>query len=96
MDQASPTINPKLLWTILQFTLPLILAIVAGYGSVKYASGENQARMNSVEQQVKDNRADLNKMIDNNISRREMQLYIDQTKSDLKEIKEDLRELRKR
>lgn len=96
MDQTPPTLNPKLLWTILQFTLPLILAIVAGYGSVKYAAGENEARMNSVEQQVKDNRADLNKVIDNNISRREMQLYIDQTKSDLKEIKEDLRELRKR
>lgn len=96
MEQTSPVINPKLLWTVLQFTLPLALAIVAGYGSVKYATGENQARMNSVEQQVKDNRNDLNKMIENNISRREMQLYIDQTRSDLADIKEDLRELRKR
>lgn len=96
MNETSPTLNPKLLWTILQFTLPLILAIVAGYGSVKYASGENQARMNSVEAQVKANRDDLNKITENNISRREMQLYIEQTRSDLADIKEDLRELRKR
>ena len=96
MNETSPTTNIKFLWPVLQFTLPLILAIIAGYGSVKYATGENQAKMQSLEQQVKDNRSDLNKMIDNQITRREMQLYIDQTKADLADIKADLRELRKR
>lgn len=96
MSETSPTSNVKFLWPVLQFTLPLILAIIAGYGSVKYATGENQAKVQAMEQQIKDNRSDLNRMIENQITRREMQLYIDQTKADLQDIKEDLRELRKR
>ena len=52
MDSTTPNTNIKFLWPVLQFTLPLILAIIAGYGSVKYATGENQAKVQAMEQQM--------------------------------------------
>jgi F0F1-type ATP synthase membrane subunit b/b' len=94
MNDTTP--NPKVLWAVLQFILPVILAMIAGYGAVKYTAGETQAKIAELERRVTENRADVNRLTENQITRREMQQYIDQTKTDLQEIKQDLRELRKR
>ena len=95
-DTPAMSISGKTVFTVVQFILPVILAMAAGYGAVKYSSGETQQKLMELQRRMTENRDDMNKVIDNQITRRKMQLYIDQTRSDLTDIKNDVRELRKR
>jgi hypothetical protein len=75
------------IWAVLQWAGPLVLSAFVAYGSVQFAQGTNAQRLATVER-------DLAKAKDehsNFISRDEFGLMRD----DLKEIKADLRELRR-
>jgi uncharacterized protein YPO0396 len=81
---------------VLQFILPVILAIIAGYGSVRYASGETQQRLTDLDRRVQANTEKLEKMNERMISRDEMKQFIDSMRSDQTDIKNDIRSLRDR
>ena len=79
---------------VLQFVLPVILAIVAGYGSVKYASGETQQKLLDLERRVQSNTEKVDKMNERVVTREELRQFIDATRSDLTDIKTDIRAMR--
>jgi sensor c-di-GMP phosphodiesterase-like protein len=94
IQQTAPP-PPKTWLTILQFLLPVILAIVAGYGAVQYASGETQAKINELDRRLKEQSDNLNRTADRMITRDEMRQFIEATRDDLREIKNDIRALRR-
>lgn len=79
-----------------QVLLPVVLAVIAGYGAVKYSAGETTQQIRALEQQVEANRLEVERIRNTSVTREEMRLFIDQARSDLKEIKDDVREIRNR
>lgn len=96
-DTKAPATNGKATWLILlQFTLPVILAIIAGYGSVKYTSGETQSKLIELERRIEANTEAISRVSERAIPRSEIQLYMEFTKENFEEIKRDLRAIRDR
>ena len=73
--------------TALQWAGPLVLSAVVGYGSVQYAQGTNAQRLATVERDIQRAQAEHS----NYVTRDEFKLILD----DLKEIKSDVREVRR-
>lgn len=71
----------------LQWVAPLVLSAVVGYGSVQFAQGQQAQKLSTVERDV----AGLEKKIESNPTREEFKLMLE----DLKEIKQDVREIRR-
>ncbi len=75
------------LLTVLQWAGPLVLSAIVGYGSVQYAQGSNAQRLSTVERDIERAQAERS----NFVTRDEFKLILD----DLKEIKTDVREVRR-
>jgi ABC-type transporter MlaC component len=95
MTNEPRSLNGKTALLVLQFVLPLIIAIAGAYGTVRYTAGEQMQRIDNLERQIKADRDDLNKIMDRQITREEFKQFIDATRNDLSEIKTDIREARK-
>jgi hypothetical protein len=95
MDTSQTTAG-KTTMIVLQFILPVILAIIAGYGSVKYSSGETQQRLANDEAKIEEMRKQLEYMRSNSISREEMKIFMDGQSETLRTIQTDIREIRNR
>ncbi len=92
MPQTLPT-NGKGL-EITKFVLPLVLAIAGAWGTMKYTSGQTEQRLQNLESKVKISEDNIEKMNNRTMSREEMKFFMDTTRDNLKEIKDDLRTLR--
>lgn len=79
-----------------QVLLPVVLAIVAGYGAVKYSSGDTDRALRDLQRGVELNRLEIERVRSIAVTRDEMKLFIDQARQDLQDIKSDLREIRNR
>ena len=79
---------------VLQVILPILMAIIAGYGAVKYTSGETTQQLNELTRRSEWNRDQIEKIRANSVSREEMRLFIEQARADLAEIKADIRAMR--
>jgi hypothetical protein len=88
------TANTKTVLMVLQFILPVVLAIIAGYGSVRYASGENQAKQADLERRVKADEEMLQKLSDRMATKDDVKNLSDILRGDLQDIKTDIRALR--
>lgn len=75
------------LWAVLQWAGPLVLSAFVAYGSVQYAQGTNAQRLMTVERDVKEAAGAHS----NFVTRDEFKLILDE----LKEIKQDVREVRR-
>jgi len=75
------------LMTVLQWAGPLALSALVGYGSVQYAQGSNAQRLSTAERDIERAQAERS----NFVTRDEFKLILD----DLKEIKTDVREVRR-
>ncbi|HEV2863049.1 MAG TPA: hypothetical protein VGX48_18685 [Pyrinomonadaceae bacterium] len=76
-------------WVIatLQWAGPLVLSCVVAYGSVQYAQGSNAQRLATVERDIQKATAEHSHYV----TRDEFKLILE----DLKEIKSDVREVRR-
>lgn len=72
---------------LLQWCGPFVLSAVAAYGAVQYAQGANAQRLTTVERDVEKAKAEHSTLV----TREEFRLILD----DLKEIKTDVREVRR-
>lgn len=79
-----------------QVLLPVVLAVIAGYGSVKYSSGETTQQIRALQQQVEANKQEVERIRSTSVTREEMRLFIEQARQDLQDIKMDVREIRNR
>ena len=82
------------IFTILQTLAPLLFAVIAGYGAVRYAEGTTNQRIQNLEAQSKSQDEQLRHTNDKTITREEFQQFIDTTREDLREIKSDVRAIR--
>jgi hypothetical protein len=62
---------------------PFFLAVVAAYGASEFLQGRTSERLSNLEQQQKQM-----------VTREELKLYMDLTRDDLREIKDNMRALR--
>lgn len=80
--------------SLMQWLLPVVLSLAAGWGGAQFAQGASAQRLVTVEAQVQTNRqerqAETRELRDKTITREEFDLIRD----DLREIKVDVRELR--
>lgn len=81
---------------IAKFVLPLILAIAGAYGTIKYTSGTTDQRLSNLESRIKSTEDKIDKMGERTVSREELRQFIEATRSDLSDIKQDLRVMRNR
>jgi len=82
MEQAFP--SKPFPWISLLSTLgPLVLCVAGAYGATMLAQGEQRNKISTLEKQA-----------EQMVTRDELKLYIDLTRDDLREIKENMRALR--
>lgn len=81
--------SEKTRWALalLQWCGPFVLSAVAAYGAVQYAQGANAQRLTTVERDVEKAKAEHSSLV----TREEFKLILE----DLKEIKTDVREVRR-
>lgn len=79
-----------------QILLPIVLSIVAGYGAVRYTSGETAQQIQELNRRSLANKAEIDSFRANAVTREELRIFIDSAREDLKEIKDDIRALRER
>jgi hypothetical protein len=82
------------IWTVLQWAGPLLLSVVVGYGSLQYGQGARAAQLTTLERDLNsiENRVEKAEGEHGNyVTRDEFKLILD----DLKEIKTDVREVRR-
>ena len=84
----------KIAALVLQMAAPVALAIVAGYGTVRYAEGTTTQKINNLEDQTRTQQQEIQRANDRAITRAEFQQFIDSTREDLREIKSDVRAIR--
>src|SRR2546421_3443087 len=93
-----PTVAPSFAHRAIQRlfeSLPaVVLAIVAGYGAVRYTEGQTQQRLTTVEARAQENHDAIEKRDDRYVTREEFKQFLDTTRDDLKEIKTDVRAIR--
>lgn len=84
----------KVLLSVLQWAGPVVLGLVAGYGSVTFTNGTREQRLIAVESKV----VELQKQMDRNwerfVSREELKGYLDGQTRALEQIQTDVRALR--
>lgn len=84
----------KVLLSVLQWAGPVVLGLVAGYGSVTFTNGAREQRLVTVEGKV----IELQKQMDRNwerfVSREELKGYLDGQTRALEQIQSDVRALR--
>jgi hypothetical protein len=68
---------------VLLAVAPFFLSVVAAYGASQYLQGRTGERLDTIE-----------KKQEQTVTREELKLYIDLTREDLREIKENMRALR--
>lgn len=78
----------------IQVLLPVILSIIAGYGAVRFSSGETTQHLQELERTALRNREDINTLRSNSVTRDEMRLFMESARNDLQEIKADIRAMR--
>lgn len=86
--------QPVTIWSVVQWLAPVLLSIAAGWGSVQFAQGAQSKTLSTVERDVTALGVRLEKAQaehSNFPSREEFKLMLD----DLKEIKADVREIRR-
>lgn len=89
--------SPNKLWiTILGWTIPIIIAILSGYGSVVFTNGVREQRLINVETKVTELQRQNERAMDRYITREELKAYLDGQTSTLQQIQMDLRMLRNR
>lgn len=77
-----------------QVLLPVVISIIAGYGAVKYSSGETQQRLEELHRVTLTNKEEIERVRNNAVTREEMRLFIESARQDLQEIKADIRAIR--
>lgn len=80
----------RALLSILQIVGPVLLAMVAGYGAVRFAEGDTQARLKTIETQ-QTTQIETNKQF---MTREEMKLFMDATTRELNLIHDDVKAIR--
>jgi hypothetical protein len=63
--------------------VPIALSMIGAYGATRFAQGQQSTKIKTLEDQVK-----------LCVTREELKMYIDLTRDDLKDIKENMRALR--
>lgn len=92
----APT-NGKFLLDLLKWAGPVVLALVAGYGSVQLASGAREQRISNLEMRMieLEKRAESNRQrFDLFVSREELKGYLEGQTRTLEQIQADVRALR--
>lgn len=74
----------------LSFLLPLVLGVAGAWGANQFLSGTTQQRISTLEDQIKGLKEEQQRMM----SRQEMKTFMDQATQNLKDIREDIREIR--
>jgi len=83
MEQAASSQKP-LSWLNLVLAIgPVVLSVGLAYGATMLAQGEQRNKISTLEKQA-----------EQMVTRDELKLYIDLTRDDLREIKENMRALR--
>lgn len=79
---------------VIQVLLPIVLSIIAGYGAVRYTSGATQQELQELNRRSLANKAEIDQLRANSVTREEMRLFIESAREDLTEIKADIRAIR--
>lgn len=79
---------------VVQIVLPMLLAIVTGYGAVKFTEGETLQKIQALDKRIEENRMQIETVRTGSVSREEMRLFIEQARQDLADIKSDIRSMR--
>jgi len=85
---------PVTIWSVVQWLAPVLLSVAAGWGSVQFAQGAQLQKLTTVERDVTTLGGRIEKAQAEHAnfpSREEFRLMLD----DLKEIKADVREIRR-
>ena len=90
-NQTNNSRGQRLVATIVSHVAPIALAMIAGYGGVKFAQGTTQQRLRTLENQSQLQQQDQQRANDRAITREEFKLFVDSTREDLREIKTDVR-----
>jgi len=94
LPPSAPSFTQRALQKFLESLPAIALAIVAGYGSVRFTEGLTQQRLTTVEARTKENYEAIEKRDDRYVIREEFKNFIDGTREDLREIKADVRAIR--
>ena len=70
--------------------IPIALSMIGAYGATRFAQGQQTTKLKTLEDQL-ETLADHVKLC---VTREELKMYIDLTRDDLKDIKENMRALR--
>lgn len=88
LESTKPT--GGLLMAVLKAVGPALFAVVVGYGGVRYAEGQTHQRLKTVEAQQQEQKSVNDKLI----TRDEFKQFMEATREDLREIKQDVRAIR--
>jgi uncharacterized protein HemX len=94
LPPAAPSFAQRALQKLIESLPAILLAIVAGYGAVRFTEGQTQQRLTTVEARSKENQDAIEKRDDRYVIREEYKQFIDATREDLREIKQDVRAIR--
>lgn len=82
-----PPAKQPLILSLVQWLLPVLLSLAAGWGGVRFAQGADAQRLSTVERDVRDAKAEQGRLV----TRDEFGLL----REDIGDIKTDVRELRR-
>lgn len=85
--KAMPVKKQLSILSLLQWLLPIVLSLAAGWGGVQFAQGSSAARLSTVERDVREAKAEHKQFV----TRDEFGLL----REDIGDIKTDVRELRR-
>lgn len=85
-----PTKSESILKLLGPVILSTVFGVVAAWGTSQFIAGQREQRIQSLEYQLKE----LQLKQEQNVTRQELKLFMDNASSTLIEIKADIRELR--
>lgn len=91
-DLSTSPSNPSL--ALLRTVGPFVLAVVGGFGMVRFTEGDTLARLKGVEEETKSVAEARELDAQRFVTREEFKQFVDATRDDLREIKTDVRAIR--
>ncbi len=92
------SIQIRAIWAVLRIAGPVVLSAVVGWGSVQFSQGTTTTRITNVESEVKSNKqeriVETTSIRDKMLTRDEFKTFSESLRSDIGEIKTDVREIR--
>lgn len=84
MEQAATSLPKSFPWlSLIKTAGGLLGSLILAYGATQFALGQNNNRLNTLEKQQ-----------EQMVSREEFKVYMDSTREDLREIKQNVRDIR--